>query len=83
LATVTGSASRAGAIITHATTGVLTGNTAEVTGASGHGSMTLTPADIAAIVAALQLAILPVNIVKVNSIDVDGTGADNDPWGPV
>lgn len=34
------------------------------------------------IVVALETAVLPVNIVKVNNITVAGTGATVDPWGP-
>ena len=49
----------------------------------GFSDMTLTPADIQAIVAALQAAILPVNIVQVNYGPVDGDGSDSNPWGPV
>lgn len=49
----------------------------------GFSEMTLTPADIQAIVDALKLAILPVNIVQVNYGPVDGDGSDGNPWGPV
>lgn len=38
------------------------------------------PADT---VTALQATTIPVNITKVNNVDVDGTGSDADPWGPV
>ena len=68
----------------HDASGIIVGYDAKVVGqATNVGSLTLTPADIAAIVAALKAEILPVNIVRVNHIDVDGTGADSDPWGPV
>ena len=83
-AEVVGAAQRSGAVIVHSTSGVLAGYDSVVTGAAtNQGSMTLTPADIQAIVAALKAEILPVDIVRVNHIDVDGTGADSDPWGPV
>lgn len=36
----------------------------------------------AATVAALNATAIPVNIVKVNSLTVDGTGTNGDPWGP-
>jgi hypothetical protein len=83
-AEVVGAAQRSGAVIVHSTSGVLAGYDSVVTGAAtNQGSMTLTPADIQAIVAAIKAEIMPVNIVRVNNIDVDGTGADSDPWGPV
>jgi hypothetical protein len=83
-AEVIGTAQRSGAVIVHSTSGVLAGYDSVVTGAAtNQGSMTLTPADIQAIVAAIKAEIMPVNIVRVNNIDVDGTGADSDPWGPV
>ena len=68
----------------HDSSGIIVGYDAKVVGsATNVGSLTLTPADIHAIVAALKAEIMPVNIVRVNHIDVDGTGADSDPWGPV
>jgi hypothetical protein len=83
-AEVVGAAQRSGAVIVHSTSGVLAGYDSAVTGAATNmGGMTLTPADIQAIVAAIKAEIMPVNIVRVNNIDVDGTGADSDPWGPV
>jgi hypothetical protein len=83
-AEVVGAAQRSGAVIVHSTSGVLAGYDSVVTGAATNmGGMTLTPADIQAIVAAIKAEIMPVNIVRVNNIDVDGTGADSDPWGPV
>lgn len=42
----------------------------------------LTPADIAAIVEALKVALLPVSVEVVADDPVDGTGTGNDPWGP-
>ena len=44
------------------------------------GVMTLTQADINAIVAALSLAALPVNVVQINGQPVIGSGTVNDPW---
>jgi len=83
-AEVIGAAQRSGAVIIHSTSGVLAGYDSVVTGAAtNQGSMTLTPADIQAIVAALQAAVLPVDIVRVNGGNVDGDGSDNNPWGPV
>jgi hypothetical protein len=35
------------------------------------------------IVTALESAVLPVNIVKVNSYTVEGAGTSGNPWGPV
>ena len=34
-------------------------------------------------VIALNAETIPVDIRKVKGITVDGTGTDNDPWGPV
>jgi hypothetical protein len=43
-----------------------------------------TPAqNAAAVLAAMNSTPPSVNIAKVNGYTVDGTGADNDPWGPV
>jgi hypothetical protein len=81
---VVGVAARTGAAIIHDTSGIVVGNPGDVVGAASNpGQMTLTAADIQAIVNALIAAVLPVNIVQVNYIDVDGTGQDADPWGPV
>jgi hypothetical protein len=83
-AEVVGAAQRSGAVIVHGTSGVLAGYDSVVTGAATNmGGMTLTPADIQAIVAAIKAEIMPVNIVRVNNIDVDGTGVAGDEWGPV
>jgi len=80
-ATVTGEAVK---FAEHDTSGIIVGYDSKVVGsATNVGSLTLTPADIAAIVAAIKAEIIPVDIVRVNHIDVDGTGADSDPWGPV
>jgi hypothetical protein len=35
-----------------------------------------------AVVAALQLTAIPVDVAKVNGIDIDGSGTELDPWGP-
>jgi len=44
----------------------------------------VTPEDIAAaVLAELSLTTIPVNITKVNNVDVDGAGTELDPWGPV
>jgi len=68
----------------HDSSGIIVGYDTKVVGqATNVGSLTLTPADIAAIVAALKAEILPVNIVRVNYVEIDGTGTGNDPWGPV
>jgi len=83
-AEVIGAAQRSGAVIVHDTSGVLAGYDSVVTGAAtNQGSMTLTPADIQAIVAAIKAEIMPVNIVRVNGDNVDGDGSDSNPWGPV
>jgi hypothetical protein len=83
-AEVVGAAQRSGAVIVHGTSGVLAGYDSVVTGAATNmGGMTLTPADIQAIVAAIKAEIMPVDIVRVNHIDVDGTGIAGDEWGPV
>ncbi len=83
-AEVIGAAQRSGAVIVHDTSGVLAGYDSVVTGAAtNQGSMTLTPADIQAIVAAIKAEIMPVNIVRVNGGNVDGDGSDSNPWGPV
>lgn len=37
----------------------------------------------AAVIAAAQLDPIHANVVQVNSLDVDGTGTEGDPWGPV
>jgi hypothetical protein len=37
---------------------------------------------VAAVVAALQAAPLPVNMVQVKGQELSGTGSDTDPWGP-
>lgn len=44
------------------------------------GVMTLTQADIDAIVSALSVAMLPVNAVKIRGATVIGNGTPNDPW---
>jgi len=44
------------------------------------GVMTLTQADINAIVAALSTAMLPVNAVQIRGATVIGNGTPNDPW---
>lgn len=80
---VVGTASRSDPVVDHSTFGEIDGYQANLFGNATHSKMTLTQADIDAIVAGIVAAIIPVNIVKVNSIDVDGTGADSDPWGPV
>lgn len=36
----------------------------------------------AATVAALAATTIPVDVRKVNAIDVDGSGTSGDPWGP-
>lgn len=80
---VVGTASRSDPVVDHGTFGEIDGYQAELFGNATHSKMTLTQADIDAIVAGIVAAIIPVNIVRVNHIDVDGTGADSDPWGPV
>ncbi len=68
----------------HDASGIVVGYDSKVMGSAvNQGTLTLTPADIDAIVAALVAEILPVNIVRVNGIDVKGSGTGNDPWGPV
>lgn len=47
------------------------------------GSMTLTTADINAIVSALQAAMLPVNIKQVNDSPIKGDGSLLNPWNPL
>jgi len=80
---VIGTAARLDPLVDHGTFGEVDGYQSSVTGSAvNQGSLTLTPADIAAIVAALQAAILPVNIVKVNDVDVIGSGQSGDTWGP-
>lgn len=43
----------------------------------------VTPPTADAIADEIETRTLDANIVQVNSIPVDGTGTDNDPWGPV
>lgn len=51
------------------------------------GGVSLTPADInaiaAAVLAALQATAIPVNVTQVNSIQIKGSGVIGDTWGPV
>jgi len=58
-----------GTLTSHAI-GIMEGTTAE------------TGVTVDNIVTALQVAVLPVDIVKVNSIAISGTGTTIDPWGP-
>lgn len=37
----------------------------------------------AAVVDALQATTIPVDVAKVNGADIDGSGTESDPWGPV
>jgi len=83
--TAGGASGGSGVVNAPASGATLTGTSSIVAGSATGvtGTMTLTPDDIQAIVDALVVRVLPVNIVRVNHLDVDGTGTANDPWGPV
>jgi len=68
----------------HSSNANLVSNSASMSGACSRVSavMTLTTADITAIVRALHATLIPVNVKEVNDGPITGIGTQDNPWGP-